>query len=205
MSPFVYIAVKNSTYKRTDFKEDFLNGDYIAYNGGKVAQKFFERFVSLDGYETISFKYRDKENAITLKSATHTTFVLDVKYGSESYIRHKENIWGYTNKPNKNDMNNYFGSYLITVIDNENDIYSDNCCAVCFCEEQNIIRYVFLYNVKRQEVNVYSFSSVTMNSSCLNCQPECDVEKSLGCNGKILMRRPENSGLKDKFLASMEN
>lgn len=149
ISPFVYLNIKNSTYKRTDSKDDFLNNNYVSYNGGEEAQMFFEAFVNLEGNEEISFKYRDKDNAITLKSATHTIFVLDVKYNSSDYSSHKNNIWSDTNTPDTSDASNYYGSFLMTAVMLKDDIYTDNYCGVFFDDNNYTVRYIFFYNVNR--------------------------------------------------------
>lgn len=149
LSPFIYVNIKNSTYKRTDSKDDFLNNNYVQYNGGKEAQIFFEAFVNLEGNESISFKYRDKDNAITLKSATHTICVLDIKYNSEAYSCYKKELWENTNMPDTSDLSNYHGSFLITTVMIEKDIYEDNYCGIFFNDDNRIMRYVFLYNVDR--------------------------------------------------------
>ena len=91
--PFIYVNIKNSIYKTTDSIDDFLNNNYIQYNGGKEAQVFFEEFADFNKNEVVSFKYRNNEKAITLKPATHTIFVLDIKPNSENYYSFKDNVW----------------------------------------------------------------------------------------------------------------
>ena len=65
-SPFIYVDIKNSIYKKSNSSADYLNGNYVSYNGGEKAKVFFDRFVSGKEYRDVSFKYRDKENAVRI-------------------------------------------------------------------------------------------------------------------------------------------
>ncbi len=167
-SPFVYINIRNSTYKKTDSKDDFLNNNYVQYNGGREAQIFFEEFADVEGNEDISFKYRDKDKAITLKSATHTFFVLDVKYSSENYYHHKNNVWKDTDMPNINEKKNYYNSFLLTTVMLDKDFYNDNYCGIFFNDNDYIIRYIFIYDVKRDDVKEDGIKGIIRSSISLD-------------------------------------
>ena len=45
-SPFIYVDIKNSIYKKSNSSADYLNGNYVSYNGGEKAKVFFDRIVS---------------------------------------------------------------------------------------------------------------------------------------------------------------
>ena len=167
-SPFIYINIRNSTYKKTDSKDDFLNNNYVQFNGGKEAQIFFEEFADVEGNKDISFKYRDKDKAITLKSTTHTFFVLDIKYNSEDYYYHKNNIWEDTDMPNINEKMNYYDSFLLTTVMLDKDVYKNNYCGIFFNDNDYIIRYIFFYNVKRDEVKEVGIRGVICSNVLLD-------------------------------------
>lgn len=159
-----YIVFKNSTFKRTDSKEKFLSGDYTSYNGGKEASEFFKRFAGLDNYEDISFKYRDNDNRITLKHDSHTVFVLDIKYNSEDYLSLKSSLFENTDKPDEENKTNYFGSYLLAAVNLQDKVFSDNYCGIFFDGEENTIRYVFIYNVERDNVSNSDLKAIMRSS-----------------------------------------
>ena len=167
-SPFIYINIRNSTYKKTDSKDDFLNNNYVQFNGGKEAQIFFEEFADVEGNKDISFKYQDKDKAITLKSATHTFFVLDIKYNSEDYYYHKNNIWEDTDMPNINEKMNFYDSFLLTTVMLDKDVYKNNYCGIFFNDNDYIIRYIFFYNVKRDEVKEVGIRGVIRSNVLLD-------------------------------------
>lgn len=168
ISPFIYINIRNSTYKRTDSKYDFLNSNYVQYNGGKEAQIFFEEFADVEENKGISFKYRDKDKAITLKSATHTVFALDIKYSSKNYYHHKNNVWKDTDMPNINEKMNYYDSFLLTTVMLDKDVYNDNYCGIFFDDNDYIIRYIFIYDVKRNDVREDEIKGIIRSSISLD-------------------------------------
>lgn len=172
ISPFIYINIRNSTYKRTDSKDDFLNNNYVQYNGGKEARIFFEEFADVEGNKVISFKYRDKDKAITLKSATHTVFALDIKYSSENYYHHKNNIWKDTDMPNINEIMNYYNSFLLTTVMLDKDVYKNNYCGIFFNDNDYIIRYIFFYDVKRDDVKEAGIKGAIRSSILLDWENE---------------------------------
>lgn len=160
VSPFIYFGIKNSTFQRTDSIEEYLNGNYISYNGGKEAQDFFESFVISDIGNCVLFKYRDNDAKLSLRSASHTMFVLDVEYGTEDYYSHKDDIWNSTNKPDEDNSRNYYGSFLLTSIILDDNLYKNNYCCIGFDNERYIIRYMFFYDTKRSEATKHGIDSI---------------------------------------------
>ncbi len=152
VSPFVYLNCRYSNFKKTNSIEEYLNGNYIEYNGGKEARSFFKNFVKPDSGNNISFKYRDNDARFTLKSASHTVFVLDVEYEPETYFSQKENILNSTNRPDENNSKNYYGSFFITSVILDDNLYKDNYCCIGFDDDRGIIRYMFFYNTDRKKV-----------------------------------------------------
>ena len=59
---------KKHRFSETDSEDEYLNRNYVSYNGGKEAESFFENFVKLDNFNNISFKYRDNDAKFTLRS-----------------------------------------------------------------------------------------------------------------------------------------
>ena len=178
VSPFIYFGIKNSTFQRTDSIEEYLNSNYISYNGGKEAQDFFERFVMSDIGNCVSFKYRDNDAKLSLKSASHTIFVLDVEYGSEDYYSHKDYILNSTNRPDEDNNKNYYGSFLLTSIILEDNLYKNNYCCIGLDNERYVIRYMFFYNTNRSEATKHGIDSIksTIKSSImLDWQDESDT------------------------------
>ncbi len=159
VSPFAYIYIKNSTFYRTNSKDDYLKGNYVEYNGGTEAQRFFENFVEFNE-NNISFAYRDNDNKITLRSAAHTVFALDVQLDSKDYDLCKNNIWSSTNMPDEDNLENYYGSFLITSIMLEDDLYTSNYGCICFDDEHSTIRYIFFYNTNRKEALRHGVDSI---------------------------------------------
>ena len=160
ISPFVYLGIKNSTFQRTDSIEEYLNSNYISYNGGKEAQEFFETFVISDIGNCVLFKYRDNDAKFTLRSASHTVFVLDVAYESEYYSSHKEYILDSTNRPDENNSKNYYGSFLLTSIILDDNLYENNYCCIGFDNESCLIRYMFFYDTNRSEAAKHGIDSI---------------------------------------------
>lgn len=160
ISPFVYLGIKNSTFQRTDSIEEYLNSNYVSYNGGKEAQDFFESFVISDVGDCVLFKYRDNDAKFTLRSASHTVFVLDVAYESEYYYSHKDYILSSTNRPDENNIKNYYGSFLITSIILDDNLYKNNYCCIGFDNERCIIRYMFFYDTNRSEATKHGMDSI---------------------------------------------
>ena len=158
--PLVYIAQKNTDFQKTDSEDEYLNRNYVSYNGGKEAERFFENFVKLDSFNNISFKYRDNDAKFTLRSASHTVFALDVEYKAEDYLSHKYNIWENTNMPDENNSKNYYGSFLITSVMLDGGTYTDNYCCIGFDDEHCIIRYLFFYNTNRKEALKHGIDSI---------------------------------------------
>lgn len=146
--PLIFVKIYNLTYKKTDSISDYLNNNYVSYNGGRDAQAFFESFVKIDGNKNISFKYRDNEMQIPVIRKNFTAFALDIEYEPECYSFHMNEIWNSTNMPDKNDDANYYGAFLMTDVRLNKYVYDNNYCGIFFDSEHSIIRYVFLYNFK---------------------------------------------------------
>lgn len=169
ISPFVYLSRKHSDFQKTDSIEEYLNGNYIKYNGGKEAHSFFENFVKPDVGNNILFKYRDNDARLTLKSASHTVFVLDVEYEYEAYISQKEHISNSTDTPDESNNKNYCGSFLIASVILDDSLYKDNYCCIGFDDKKCIIRYMFFYNTdckKALSDGIYSIKGI-INSSIM--------------------------------------
>ncbi len=143
-SPFIYVDIKNSIYKKSNSSSDYLNGNYVSYNGGEKAKVFFDRFVSGKEYRDVSFKYRDNENAVRLHGGSYTVFVLDLQYEENVYKDVFDELYQKTDQPDKNDKSNYYGNYLNASVVLDDPIYLDNYCGIFFNVNDRIIRYVFL-------------------------------------------------------------
>lgn len=148
LSPLIFVKIYNLTYKRTDSTSDYLNNNYVSYNGGRDAQRFFESFAKIDGNKNISFKYRDNETKISFIRKNITAFALDIQYNSEDYSAYMNEIWNSTNMPDKAKSENYYGSFLMTYVTLNEYVYNNNYCGIFFDSEHSIIRYIFLYNFK---------------------------------------------------------
>lgn len=148
LSPLIFVKIYNLTYNRTDSTSDYLNNNYVSYNGGRDAQYFFESFAKIDGSKDILFKYRDNEMKIAVIRKNITAFALDIEYSSEDYSAHMNEIWNSTNMPDKAKSENYYGSFLMTYVTLNGYVYNNNYCGIFFDSKHNIIRYIFLYNFK---------------------------------------------------------
>ena len=146
-SPFMYIYFKNQQYERTDLSKDYINKNFVSYNGGTEAEVFFNEFVVDNKYIDISFKYRDNDNAIRLYDTSRTIFVLDIMYEADEYPCLFNNIYYKTNQPDVNDISNYKGDFLMTAITEGDSVYLENYCGIFFNKKSSIIRYVFINNV----------------------------------------------------------
>lgn len=140
-----------SDFQKTDSIEEYLNGNYIKYNGGKEAGSFFESFARSGVGNNISFKYRDNDARLTLKSASHMVFVLDVEYEPEAYLSQKEHISNSTDTPDEDNSKSYYGSFLLASVILDDSLYKDNYCCIGFDDERCIIRYMFFYNTERKK------------------------------------------------------
>ena len=175
VSPFVYLSHRYSDFQKTDSLEEYLNGNYIKYNGGKEAGSFFESFARSGVGNNISFKYRDNDARLTLKSASHTVFVLDVEYEPEAYLSQKEHISNSTDTPDKDNSKSYYGSFLLASVILDDSLYKDNYCCIGFDDEGCIIRYMFFYNTERKKAlsdGIYSIKSI-INSSVMLDWDDC--------------------------------
>ncbi len=175
VSPFVYLSHRYSDFQKTDSIEEYLNGNYIKYNGGKEAGSFFESFARSGVGNNISFKYRDNDARLTLKSASHTVFVLDVEYEPEAYLSQKEHISNSTDTPDKDNSKSYYGSFLLASVILDDSLYKDNYCCIGFDDEGCIIRYMFFYNTERKKAlsdGIYSIKSI-INSSVMLDWDDC--------------------------------
>lgn len=169
ISPFVYLSHRYSDFQKTDSIEEYLNDNYIKYNGGKEAGSFFESFAKSGIGNNILFKYRDNDARLTLKSASHTVFVLDVEYEPEAYLSQKEHISNSTDTPDKDNSKSYYGSFLLASVILDDSLYKDNYCCIGFDNERCIIRYMFFYNTERKKAlsdGIYSIKSI-INSSVM--------------------------------------
>lgn len=175
VSPLVYLSHRYSDFQKTDSIEEYLNGNYIKYNGGKEAHSFFENFVKPDVGNSILFKYRDNDARLTLKSASHTVFVLDVEYEPEAYLSQKEHISNSTDTPDKDNSKSYYGSFLLASVILDDSLYKDNYCCIGFDDERCIIRYMFFYNTECKKAlsdGIYSIKSI-INSSVMLDWGDC--------------------------------
>ena len=175
VSPFVYLSHRYSDFQKTDSLEEYLNGNYIKYNGGKEAGSFFESFAKSGVGNNIAFKYRDNDARLTLKSASHTVFVLDVEYEPEAYLSQKEHISNSTDTPDKDNSKSYYGSFLLASVILDDSLYKDNYCCIGFDDEGCIIRYMFFYNTERKKAlsdGIYSIKSI-INSSVMLDWDDC--------------------------------
>ena len=145
---------------------------YVQYNGGKEAQLFFEEFADVGQSQDISFTYRDKDKAITLKSAAHTVFALDIQYSPENYYQHKNHIWKDTDMPDAKEKTNYYDSFLLTTVMTDKDVYKDNTCGIFFNDNDSIIRYVFIYDVSRDDAKEDGIKAILRSSVSLNWENE---------------------------------
>lgn len=137
--------------KTSNSPEDFLNNSYAKYNGGKAANIFFEKYIDVSEYENISFKYVDNESRKTMHKS-YTIFVVDIQYKKEQFLNITERTLPDTDHSViSEDEYNYFGDFFITKIMIDDNIYKNNYCGVFFDTDHNIIRYVFMYNLKREE------------------------------------------------------
>ena len=152
-----------------------MNGNYIKYNGRKGAGSFFESFARSGVGNNISFKYRDNDARLTLKSASHTVFVLDVEYEPEAYLSQKEHISNSTDTPDEDNSKSYYGSFLLASVILDDSLYKDNYCCIAFDDERCIIRYMFFYNTERKKAlsdGIYSIKSI-INSSVMLDWGDC--------------------------------
>ena len=175
VSPFVYLSRRCSDFQKTDSIEEYLNGNYIKYNGGKEAGSFFESFARSGVGNNISFKYRDNDARLTLKSASHTVFALDVEYEPKAYLSQKEHISNSTDTPDKDNSKSYYGSFLLSSVILDDSLYKDNYCCIGFDDERCIIRYMFFYNTERKKAlsdGIYSIKSI-INSSVMLDWGDC--------------------------------
>lgn len=150
VSPIGYLIVCNFCYTRVESSECFLNGDYVSYNGGGMAQQFFEEYIDTTEYKNISFKYADKEKKKGLRDY-YTIFVLDIQYEKEKYEQLKQEILPYTDNPDPDNLDNYYSGFLITKL-TFSEKCSKNYCGIYFSEPYHIIRYVFIKDITEKEI-----------------------------------------------------
>lgn len=146
-----YLIKRNFGYTCVDSSESFLNGDYVSFNGGYSAQQFFEKYVDTAEYKNISFKYADSEKIIWLEEF-YSTFVLDIQYKKEKYEVLKQELLLHTNNPDQNKLSNYYEGFLLTKIDSQEKLYTENYCGIYFNDEFHIVRYIFIKDVPEKEI-----------------------------------------------------
>lgn len=129
---------------------DFLEKKYVRFDGGQEAELFFDNYIDVKNCRNIVFKYRNYENTLTLYKA-HTLFCVDAEYTKQQYNQQFNKIFLKTDCPDIEKEYNYYGDYLITTIMIDDYVYENNYCGVFFNSETNTIRYVFLYDVKREQ------------------------------------------------------
>ena len=149
--PIGYVIKCNCFFQRVNSSECFLNGDYITYNGGNKAQQFFKQYVDTTEYENIAFNYADTEKIIWLEEF-YSIFVLDIQYKKEKYEDVKQELLLYTNNPDQNKLSNYYEGFLLTKIDSQEKLYTENYCGIYFNDEYHIVRYIFIKDVPEKEI-----------------------------------------------------
>ena len=146
---FVILCLLAIVPQKSEDAKDFLENKYVSFDGGEEAEKFFKNYIDIEGCKNIAFLYRNYENKLTLYKA-HTLFCVDVEYTEEQYTQNFDKIFPETDCPDIEKGYNYYGDYLITTIMVDDRIYKNNYCGVFFNSQINTIRYVFLYDIKRE-------------------------------------------------------
>lgn len=141
----VAITINNNNCLITDNMTFYTSGDYKKFNGGEEASKFLPEFDTLMDFIDINFSYKDYGKKIHIKKG-YTSFYLDIKYEHNQYVNEKEKLLKYTDNPQA--LYNTLGDYVVAPVTVENELFKDNFAAICYNDNVEIIRYVFIYKYK---------------------------------------------------------
>lgn len=148
---FLMLFFKLLFCKKSDSVQAFLDRSYTTFNGGAEASVFFDDYIDISDYNSITFKYIDNESAITLHKS-YTVFCVDIEYEKIHYQNITDDILPYTNYFDVESQYQQYGSFLLTTIMEKKPIYENNYCGVFWDNERNIVRYLFLYRANRENV-----------------------------------------------------
>jgi len=133
----VFFAVYKTFYMKKivhNDLNDYTQGRYLNFAGGDLISDFIPKYKDLGEYETLSFYYSDGRKKTNFFHIYFISFVLDIQYDQETYLKKKSEI--EENVVNKYDMKSY--NYTGVEIESpQNALYG-----IYFFEENNIIRYV---------------------------------------------------------------
>lgn len=146
---FLILCLLALRTQNSDNATDFLENKYVSFDGGEEAEKFFKSYIDIQDCKNVAFQYRNYENKLILYKA-HTMFCVDVEYSEKQYSQNFDKFFVDTDRPDVEKGYNYYGNYLIATIMLDDPVYKDNYCGIFFNSETNTIRYVFLYDVKRE-------------------------------------------------------
>lgn len=130
--------------------EKYISNEYINYNYGEIAKKFFEEYVCLDEYIDADFHYCDGEKRIVFgynRQFVKSMFVLDVYYEEDVFtsvlndlIDNKQFVYLDQRSPKTGCG---FEEYCLV-----NDMLKQsNSAASIFVDSNNkTIRYAFVYD-----------------------------------------------------------
>ena len=140
---------------------------------GRNARKFFP------SYDEIEYEYSDISfyvYAYAGLSFPDATFVLELKFDdSEKYEEAKSDIYtiyDYLEKPVKSEMPSCeykVGDYLIKVLTEgkEEDSFPNFIYTICENDNENIIRYMFLYSTHQDTIHISDFvNGVKKHTNC---------------------------------------
>ncbi len=138
-----YIEVSGAEY--------FLQNDYVEYQGGEKAKLFFDRYTDSFDYINIAFEH----HAGGVVGNYAATYILDLQYIPEQYENTKNNI--LVHFALESDLETFpYGGFIVNLITINEEIYNNNFCLICFDDDYNIVRYIFIYDISPKEYNVYS-------------------------------------------------
>ena len=164
VSPFLISSGIYAIVSKANCPELYIEGKYVSYPGGRDIEVFFKDFVSSDDYINIDYNYSFNSVIDWMSISSHTTAVLDLQYDNETYHNIKAQILPLTNNPDPNSDYANHGDFLMTCIMIDQSVYIDNYCGVYFDDKHNIIRYLFIHKLNRDEIIDYPTMIVTRNT-----------------------------------------
>lgn len=142
----------NSFFVETQNDLDkYISNEYIDYNHGKEAKKFFDKYASISEYLDANFYFCDGEKKIVFgynRQFVKTMYVLDVRYEENTFndilsdlIDGKQFVY----LDHRNPQKEYYGFEEYCII-NDTLKQSNSAASIFVDSYHKTIRYAFVYN-----------------------------------------------------------
>lgn len=146
--------------------EKYISGEYINYNHGETAKKFFDEYVCLDKYIDADFHYCDGEKKIVFgynRQFVKTIYILDVYYDENVFISILNELINnkhFVYLDQRNPKKGYgFEEYCLI-----NDMLkqSNSAASIFVDSDHKTIRYAFVYDETCGDTIAYDIA-ITLN------------------------------------------